>query len=152
MQETSHSENRTVLVRKPLAHVPQRGRLSRKIYFILCETTHRVKCGIATNTGKRFSQIQTGSPTHLRLIAELDGDASREKAIHRRLTRSRVHGEWFHYDDHVHEVIIDEMTAHLKDRYHGLYVARTALRGRLPAPHFPIDPPDPPIFRAGSKN
>ncbi len=125
------------LKRKPLARIPLRSRASRKIYFIHCKLTGRVKCGIAHSVLERLSMLQTGSPTILRLIASFDGDRSREKAIHTRLSRWRCHGEWFQYVDEVREIIIEETTAHVEDRFHGLYVARTKLRDSLPAPHTP---------------
>lgn len=128
----------TLSSRRPVQVLHPNGREVRtKIYFILCRTTGRVKCGIALWPRKRLANLQVGSPTPLELIAELDGNQRREKAIHRRLGTRLFHGEWFRYDAFVRDIMIEELTACIKDREHGLYVAREELNGRLPQPYFP---------------
>jgi hypothetical protein len=131
------NEGRLVLRRKPLARIPRAVRIGPKIYFVLCQMTGRVKCGIAANPRARLADLQVGSPTVLQLIGEMSGDVSKEKAIHRKMARWRVHGEWFHYVPDVYDIIVEELTSHVEDRYHGLYVARTKLKGHLPQPFNP---------------
>lgn len=90
-----------------------------KVYFILCQATGRVKCGIATDTRARLAGLQVGSPTPLELIAEINGDGSKERLIHRRLAQWHIHGEWFQYVPEVCDIIVDEIASHLKDLYVG---------------------------------
>jgi len=109
---------------------PAKGVRPTKVYFIYCETTNRVKCGFAIDPRMRLGNLQVGSPTILRLIGEMDGDEALERAIKKRLSHFRVHGEWFEYLDDVREIIIDELTAQLADREQ--FEAREAWRCRLP--------------------
>ncbi|MCK1676620.1 GIY-YIG nuclease family protein [Bradyrhizobium sp. 150] len=123
---------------------PREARQGSKIYFILCQATRRVKCGVATDPRGRLGEreLQVGSPTPLKVIAELDGNYSKENAIHRRLDRWHIHGEWFHYVPEVCDIIADEISSHLKALYRGDIIVQasepdgTALRlGRLADPH-----------------
>ncbi|MBN9007259.1 MAG: GIY-YIG nuclease family protein [Rhizobiales bacterium] len=116
--------------RKPIARKSIPLRLRQKMYFIFCETTQSIKCGIATSTYKRLFCLQTGSPTILRLVAEIEGDRERERAVHRRLTHFRRHGEWFRYTNDVREIIIEELTSHLRDK--AQFDARERFRKSLP--------------------
>jgi hypothetical protein len=118
------------------------ARQGSKIYFILCQATRRVKCGVANDPRVRLGELQVGSPTPLKVIAELDGDYSKEHAIHRRLDRWHIHGEWFHYVPEVCDIIADEISSHLKALYRGDIIVQalgpdgTAPRlGRLADPH-----------------
>jgi hypothetical protein len=83
-----------------------------KVYFILCKTTGLVKCGVALRPKRRLAALQVGSPTLLELIADLDGNERRERAIHKRMAKHRAHGEWFHYVTQVRDIIILELTSH----------------------------------------
>lgn len=141
----SSSEKRRVQVLKP------DGRELRvKVYFILCKTTGLVKCGVALRPQKRLATLQVGSPTRLELIAELDGNERRERAIHKRIEQHHSHGEWFHYATRVRDIIILEMTSHFCSDddpdvdpaiVFNQQCARQKLDRTLPPP---IDPPDPP--------
>jgi hypothetical protein len=113
------SEGNTVNMRRLVERKPVEARNGRKIYFILCQATGRVKCGVGADPRARLADLQVGSPTPLKLIAEIDGDYSKEKLIHRRLDRWHIHGEWFHYVPEVCDIIVDEIANHLKDLYHG---------------------------------
>ncbi len=117
MSMLNSDDDRTVNARKLVERKPREGRT--KIYFILCQATGRVKCGVASDPRVRLAGLQTGSPTPLKLIAEIDGSESKEKLIHRRLERWHIHGEWFHYLPEVCDIIVDEIANHLKDLYHG---------------------------------
>jgi hypothetical protein len=108
-----------------LARKPRDLSRGSKIYFILCQTTGRVKCGVASDPRARLGDLQVGSPTPLKLVAELDGDQAKENAVHRRLAQWHIHGEWFHYVPEVCEVIVDEISKHLKDLYLGKTIVRT---------------------------
>jgi hypothetical protein len=109
--------------RKLVERKPRAGQRS-KVYFILCKATGRVKCGVAHDPRARLANLQVGSPTPLKLIAEIDGGDAKEQLIHRRLERWHIHGEWFHYVPDVCDVIVDEIANYLKDLYHCEYLMR----------------------------
>lgn len=123
MSATLKAEGGSVVVSMPVARKPLRH--GSKIYFILCQATGRVKCGVAVDPRARLGELQVGSPTPLKLIAEIDGDHRRENAIHDRLDRWHIHGEWFHFVPEVCEIIVHEVSLHLKALYLGESVVRT---------------------------
>lgn len=149
----SNSEKRRVQVLKP------DGRELRvKVYFILCKTTGLIKCGVAVRPEKRLAALQVGSPTRLDLIAELDGNERRERAIHKRMERHHSHGEWFRYVTQVRDIIILELTSHFCSDddttvdpavAYRQQSARLRLDKALPPA---IDTPDPPDSGCVSKN
>ncbi len=49
--------------------------------------------GCATN---RVAQLQTGCPFPIKIISTINGDRSVESGLHRRFSKCRAHGEWFH--------------------------------------------------------
>jgi len=65
------------------------------VYFIQCEVTGRIKIGRAKNPRRRLSEVQTGSPTKLRLVGTIPGGRSEELELHAKFTGARLHGEWF---------------------------------------------------------
>jgi hypothetical protein len=65
------------------------------VYFITCRKTGMVKIGSAYDPFERLKQLQTGSPTKLKIEALLKGACKREREIHKLLAKHRVHGEWF---------------------------------------------------------
>ncbi|MCK1568967.1 GIY-YIG nuclease family protein [Bradyrhizobium sp. 173] len=115
MPSIGRSDRRRMLV----ARKPRDLRRGSKIYFILCQATGRVKCGVANDPRARLMGLQVGSPTPLKLIAEIDGDDAKEKLIHRRLDRWHIHGEWFHYVPEVCDIIVDEISSFFKELYLG---------------------------------
>lgn len=48
--------------------------------------------------------LQAGSPVTLRIIGIADGGQPQEVALHRRLAKHRLHGEWFADVPAVHRV------------------------------------------------
>lgn len=54
-----------------------------------------VKIGWAVDPMKRMTTLQTGNPVELELVSIVPGAVVAEKAIHKRLSHSRVRGEWF---------------------------------------------------------
>jgi hypothetical protein len=57
-----------------------------------------VKIGFAENARKRFSKIQSDSPTRLVLAGIEDGGESLEAARHAQFAGYRQRGEWFQFD------------------------------------------------------
>ncbi|WP_245286369.1 GIY-YIG nuclease family protein [Bradyrhizobium sp. WSM1417] len=126
--------------RVPVARKPRDLSRGSKIYFILCQATGRVKCGVANDPRARLSGLQVGSPTPLKLIAEIDGDDAKEKLIHRRLDPWHIHGEWFHYVPDVCGIIVDEISSFFKRLYLGDDIVRTFAADGIPQHTRPTDP------------
>lgn len=70
-------------------------RRERHVYFLECELSGRVKIGITDNVARRIRDIQSMSPTTLRLIGSIVGTGGTEAAWHQRWGKMRLHGEWF---------------------------------------------------------
>ncbi len=73
---------------------------SHYVYFVEQEGLGFIKVGVAKNVEKRITKLQTASPVKLKLLtAILVGGRNQaffmEKAIHERLKKYRVEGEWF---------------------------------------------------------
>ena len=72
-------------------------RRAQHVYFIQSIAGGPIKIGYASDVAARIDQLQTGSPTPLRLLAVIPGAGSSvETALHRRFVALRAHGEWFH--------------------------------------------------------
>ncbi|MFF9436832.1 GIY-YIG nuclease family protein [Streptomyces sp. NPDC014735] len=54
-----------------------------------------MKIGRSRNPQRRLAHLQIGSPARLSLLAQFEGGASLERALHRHLHDQREHGEWF---------------------------------------------------------
>lgn len=63
------------------------------VYFI--EAGPAIKIGWAKNPAARLLQLQTAQAEALDLIGVIPGTRYLESDLHRRLSRSRVRGEWF---------------------------------------------------------
>jgi len=64
-----------------------------------------VKIGFSRDIVRRMEYMQPGAPHKYELIARFPGSVKLEKAIHRRLEKSRHRSEWFFYSDEVAEFI-----------------------------------------------
>ncbi len=58
-------------------------------------TSGLVKIGWTTNMAQRFTALNQGSPTPVRIVATMPGGRPLEAWLHQSFARSRVHGEWF---------------------------------------------------------
>jgi hypothetical protein len=67
------------------------------VYFV--RSADHVKIGYTTDLIGRISQLQTGCPHKLELIAAVPGAESLEKIFHKVLKDKRFRGEWFCLDD-----------------------------------------------------
>lgn len=66
------------------------------IYFAQAEGTDRVKIGFTSgDPAKRVSELQTGCPYKLRLLASVDGSEQDEGNWHKQFAADREQGEWF---------------------------------------------------------
>ena len=79
-----------------------------KVYFVTLDAeglpTYPVKIGVANNIDKRISDLQTGCPWPLRLIAKLNCKSrkaaySLERQFHRNYSHKRIQGEWFWFSN-----------------------------------------------------
>lgn len=68
---------------------------TRKVYFIVAETSRLVKIGVAADPVARLRQIAAMSPESLRLAKVIDGGRGKEKDLHDEFSAYRMHGEWF---------------------------------------------------------
>lgn len=56
-----------------------------------------VKIGKATGSPtNRLSQLRTGCPFPIEVVATIDGGYAKERELHERFRHIRAHGEWFH--------------------------------------------------------
>lgn len=62
--------------------------------YAISSGTH-IKIGRSYDPSRRLSSLQSGSVERLRLLWSEEGGAGLERFLHDRLTRYRVHGEWF---------------------------------------------------------
>ena len=65
------------------------------VYLIAARDLEMVKIGLATNVRERLSQLQTGSPCELELLAAIPGGEAEERALHWLFGHLHVRGEWF---------------------------------------------------------
>jgi hypothetical protein len=65
------------------------------IYFITARDIGRVKIGYSAKPARRFSKVQSDSPTPLCLERVCDGTTTAEAALHARFSKHRIAGEWF---------------------------------------------------------
>ena len=86
---------RDLLNAKPVKEVVPKIVRDGFIYFIGCNNGY-IKIGFASDLKRRLSELQTGSPYKLEVIAVFPGTTEHETKIHRKLKSVRHRGEWFH--------------------------------------------------------
>ena len=75
------------------------------IYAIEASGLDLIKIGRAKKPLERLEMLQAGCPAKLRFIAAVDWDNQMEWHLHQRYAASRVHGEWFKWDEDVDRFI-----------------------------------------------
>ena len=75
------------------------------VYFIEAVGLSRIKIGLSVNPEDRVKQLSTGSPTELKLIAKVPGDANKEKELHKKFEHLLFDKEWFHFTKELQEYI-----------------------------------------------
>jgi hypothetical protein len=68
------------------------------IYFVQSKQGF-IKIGTAIDVDSRLSNLQTASPTTLKIKAVLEGSYQTEKGLHELFEHIRYKGEWFKYND-----------------------------------------------------
>lgn len=76
------------------------------VYALQCEETGNIKIGVAEDWRQRIKSIQSMSPTKLELVFCIVAESRRfESYLHRKLSKFRIHGEWFTADKEVVELL-----------------------------------------------
>ena|SRR6185312_6700181 len=65
------------------------------IYFLHSKSMKAIKIGFSFDVSKRIKQLATGSIGDLQLLGTIRGTTADEKALHKKFSTWRVHGEWF---------------------------------------------------------
>ena len=67
------------------------------IYFIQADIIGRIKIGYTSQAKaeQRISNIQTGCPVPIKILATIPGSRAKEEMLHNRFAFDRVIGEWF---------------------------------------------------------
>ena len=89
------------------------------VYVIQAGKNGPIKIGAATDPRRRLEQLQTGSADRLHLVKVFDGGTELERELHRRLSKYRLHGEWFESSREVAKLLcaaVDEWAAGEDDR------------------------------------
>mgnify|MGYP001585986666 CR=1 FL=1 len=74
------------------------------VYFL--KAGRFIKIGKTTGSpSARISQLQTGCPFHITLIAYIRGGIKEESQLHKRFKKYKTHGEWFFLDGELSEFI-----------------------------------------------
>lgn len=79
------------------------------LYLIRSGTTNSYKIGISCDPVSRLSQLQTGNPHSLSLIACCPGDRILEKKYHEKYKAKRQRGEWFEFSQEEENEIVKSM-------------------------------------------
>lgn len=66
------------------------------IYFVATDDGARIKIGCSENPTSRILSLMAWSPFDLKLLADVDGTADDERALHAHFIEHRARGEWFH--------------------------------------------------------
>lgn len=78
----------------PLSREPREGS-GIWVYFIQGEHGGPIKIGSARRVESRLRDLQIGSPTRLRVLAQVKTARGLEVMLHRHFAARRLHGEWF---------------------------------------------------------
>ena len=83
---------------KALMEIRRQEKIQREdyvIYFIQAENGGPIKIGTTKDIAGRLKGLQTSTPYLLKVLTLIPGTQRREQAIHERLDKYRVRGEWF---------------------------------------------------------
>lgn len=79
------------------------------VYFILDREMDRVKIGYTRrDPNKRLKQLQTGSSSELELLYYVEANGfNTERFYHKLFSNSKIIGEWYQYNYHMKQVIMN---------------------------------------------
>jgi len=81
------------------AMIPSGYRRCGFVYCIRNDAAGAVKIGFSKNPMRRIKQLQTASPSRLRLVGMLESAQAFETALHEEYAHRRISGEWFDDSD-----------------------------------------------------
>ena len=73
-------------------------------YFILNPDLRHVKIGKSRDVEKRLKMLQTSTGSRLYFIGSVDSD--QESRLHDHLSKHRILGEWFYWNDEVRKIVM----------------------------------------------
>lgn len=85
-------------IRNPFGHLPpgvSTQTTPGHIYFVQSVLGGPIKIGWATKPEVRLAALQANCPVTLELLHYEAGDGGGERALHKRFSDARSHGEWF---------------------------------------------------------
>lgn len=82
------------------------------IYFVENVDSGHIKIGWASDPIRRIADMQTGNPSHLVLLATMEGGESIESSLHERFQCLHYRGEWFRRDRSLYDFIVGYATLH----------------------------------------
>ena len=85
------------------------------IYFI--QSLDTVKVGYTKNLTLRVNGLRTANPHGLIVIGTVKGDKNAEQAIHKKLDKYRVAGEWFKNCNEVRSCVDKILSGKIKFKY-----------------------------------
>lgn len=65
------------------------------VYFVQAGPMGPIKIGFAASVAARIGKMQADNPYPLTLLAQVDGGAPEETALHTKFEAHRMRGEWF---------------------------------------------------------
>ena len=77
------------------AMIPSGYRRCGFVYCIRNDDSEAVKIGFSQNPMRRIKQLQTASPSRLRLIGVVEIAQAFETSLHEQYASRRLSGEWF---------------------------------------------------------
>jgi hypothetical protein len=80
--------------------------VSGYIYFIACEPMEAVKIGFTKHHPKRrLAELQTGSPSPLKLLSFFAGTMTEEQKLHQSFAALGIHREWFRFEGKLRDFV-----------------------------------------------
>ena len=83
--------------------------MSGWVYIIGATEVPKVKIGFSGAPKQRVRDLSRGSPLELKILARRRGTLQDERALHRKLSAYRAHGEWFRLEGDVLDLLNEMM-------------------------------------------
>jgi hypothetical protein len=102
----THRNNPIGAFLRPAIEAMEAARATRdgsSVYF--AQAGNRIKIGWSRNVAQRITQLQTGNPEPVQLLATTPGARTLERQLHTRFAAARLTGEWFQNTPEIHTYI-----------------------------------------------
>jgi len=83
------------------------------VYYVEAVSVNKIKIGISERPSKRLKELQSSSPTLLKLIYFEPGDRKEEVFLHRQFAKNNTNGEWFNYTPQIKRFVEARKNANL---------------------------------------